>query len=206
MAEKKAQKLEKKTFFEVRVPMTSAKIYLYASSADSLVGKVVNLDLTRSLRGKSLELKAKIKKEGEELVGEPVSVILAGSYVRRMMRKGTDYVEDSFNAECREGIVVVKPFMITRNKVSRPIRNKLRMTAKDYILAQFKSRTSKEIITSIMTNKLQKEIAQKLKKIYPLAVCEIRWLEVVKVFDEEAKSKKEVSKSGENSVKTENAE
>jgi len=191
MAEKKAQKLEKRSFFEVRVPMTSAKIYLYSSSADNLVGKVVNLDLTRSLRGKSLELKAKIKKEGEELVGEPISVILAGSYVRRMMRKGTDYVEDSFNAECRDGVVVVKPFMITRNKVSRPIRNKLRMTAKDYVLAQFKSRTAREIITSIMTNKLQKEISQKLKKIYPLAVCEIRWLEVIKTFDEENESKKE---------------
>lgn len=200
MAEKKAQKLEKKTFFEVRVPMTAARIYLYASSAESLVGKVVSLDLTRSLRGKSLELKAKVKKEGEELVGEPVSIILTGSYVRRMMRKGTDYVEDSFNAECREGIVVVKPFMITRNKVSRPIRNKLRMTARDYILAQFKSRTAREIITSIMTNKLQKEISQKLKKIYPLAVCEIRWLEVVKIFDEEAESKKENSV---NSEKTE---
>jgi len=98
MADKKTKKLEKKSFFEVKVPMTSAKIYLYSSSTEALEGKTVNLDLTRSLRGKSLELKAKIKKEGEELVGEPVSIILAGSYVRRMMRKGADYVEDSFNA------------------------------------------------------------------------------------------------------------
>jgi len=74
--------------------------------------------------------------------------------------------------------------MITRQKVSREIRNKLRMTARDYILSQFKSRTTKEIIASIMTNKLQKEISQKLKKIYPLAVCEIRWLEVLKNSDE----------------------
>jgi len=184
MADKKTKKLEKKSFFEVKVPMTSAKIYLYSSSTEALEGKTVNLDLTRSLRGKSLELKAKIKKEGEELVGEPVSIILAGSYVRRMMRKGADYVEDSFNAGCREGSVIVKPFMITRQKVSREIRNKLRMTARDYILSQFKSRTTKEIIASIMTNKLQKEISQKLKKIYPLAVCEIRWLEVLKNSDE----------------------
>jgi len=184
MAERKTQKLEKKSFFEVKVPMTSAKVYLYSSSADSLVGKAIKLDLTRSLRGKSLELKAKIKKDAEGLVGEPVSVILAGSYVRRMMRKGADYIEDSFIAECKDGKMIVKPFMITRNKVSRTVRNKIRMGAKEYILAQFKSREIREAITSVISNKIQKELSQKLKKIYPLAVCEIRWLEAIEPKEE----------------------
>ncbi len=180
MAEvKQAKKTQKKEFFEVSVPMTSAKVMLFASSQDELIGKFVRLDLTRSLRGKSLELKAKIKKEGNGLIGEPVSLELMGSFIRRMFRKGVDYVEDSFVAECRDNKIIIKLFLITRNKVSRAIRKELRNRAKDFILGHLKIRDSHEVFTEIMTNKIQKELSLKLKKIYPLALCEIRWFEIL---------------------------
>jgi len=174
-----AKKVTKKGFFEVKVPMTAAKIHLYASSADELIGKVVKLDLTRNLRGKSLELKLKVKKEGENLIGEPIKLELIGSYIRRMMRTGIDYVEDSFIAECKDAKAIVKLFMITRNKVSRAIRNELRNTAKKYLEGYLKTRTTKELFTEITINKIQKELSLKLKKIYPLALCEIRVFETV---------------------------
>lgn len=180
MAEiKQTKKLQKKEFFEVKVPMTATKVMLYSSSQEELIGKVVRLDLTRSLRGKSLELRLRVKKEETELVGEPISLILAGSYIRRVFRKGVDYVEDSFVAECRDNKIIVKLFMITRNKVSRAIRKELRNKAKDFILGHLKTRDSREIFTEIMTNKLQKELSLKLKKIYPLAMCEVRWFEIL---------------------------
>lgn len=180
MAEKKSQKLEKRNFFEVRVPITSAKVYLYGVSSDDLLGRIIKIDLTRTLRGKSLELKAKVVKDNQQsLFGEPISLILAGSYVRRMLRKGSDYVEDSFNAETRDFKVLIKTFMITRNKVSRAIRNELRKSSKEYLTGYLKNRSAKEIFTEITTNKIQKDISLRLKKIYPLAVCEVRWFEIV---------------------------
>jgi ribosomal protein S3AE len=175
----KSSKIQKKSFFEVETSATGAKISLYAASAQELNGKIVRLDLTRSLRGKSLELKLKVKADGEKLVGEPVALELAGSYVRRMMRKGSDYVEDSFIAECKDANVILKPFMITRHKVSRSVRKMLRDTAKQYLLAHFRTRTTKEVSTEITTNKLQKELSLILKKIYPLALCEIRVFEIL---------------------------
>ena len=170
----KAGKIQKKSFFEVNSSLTSAKIQLYAASPQELNGKIVKIDLTRSLRGKSLELKLKVKAEGDKLNGEPTSLELAGSYIRRAFRKGADYVEDSFVAECKDNKVVIKPFMLTRNKVSREVRKAIRNTAKDYLLAYLKNRSSREIFTEIMTNKIQKELSLRLKKIYPLALCEIR--------------------------------
>lgn len=170
----KAGKIQKKSFFEVDSSLTSAKIQLYAASPQELNGKIVKIDLTRSLRGKSLELKLKVKAEGDKLNGEPVSLELAGSYIRRAFRKGADYVEDSFVAECKDNKVVIKPFMLTRNKVSREVRKAIRNTAKEYLLSYLKTRSSREIFTDIMTNKIQKELSLKLKKIYPLALCEIR--------------------------------
>jgi ribosomal protein S3AE len=169
----------KKGFFEVAVPMTSSKVALYGESPESLNGRVVKLDLTRSLKGKSLELKFKVKTENGMLVGEPMGVELAGSYIRRMMRKGVDYVEDSFVVECKDCKAVVKPFMITRNRVSRGIRNSLRIETKKHLEAQFKGRTAKEIFSEIMANKIQRELSFKLKKVYPLALCEIRVFKLI---------------------------
>ncbi|MBS3089712.1 hypothetical protein J4461_02405 [Candidatus Pacearchaeota archaeon] len=175
MAEKTTSSREKKkSFFDVNAPITSSKISLYALSPSELNGRIVTLDMTRNLRGKNLEMKLRIQAEGDKLNAEPISIEIMGSYIRRMMRKGSDYVEDSFVTSCKDGQVVAKPFLITRNKVSRSVRNQLRVTAKEYLSGHFTTRTAKELFSEIISNKIQKELSLKLKKIYPLALCEIR--------------------------------
>lgn len=176
----KVKKGAKKSFFEVRAPLTATKIQLYAASPDELVGRVVKLDLTRSLKGKNFEMRLKVVKASDGMLeGEPIGIELMGSYIRRMMRVGIDYVEDSFVAECKDGKVKIKPFMIARNKVSRAVRKELRESARKFVEAHVKTREIKEAFTDIVTNKIQKELFIKLKKIYPLALCEIRVLEIV---------------------------
>lgn len=179
MAEQKVKKNAKKQFFDVKSGITSTKIQLYATSKEELVGRAVILDLTRNLRGKNLVLKLKVNMENGELAANPVSISLAGSYIRRMMRTGIDYVEDSFDAELRDGKARIKSFMITRNKVSRAVRNELRNEAKKFVESYVKARTQREVFSEIMANKIQRDLSLKLKKVYPLALCEIRFFEVV---------------------------
>jgi len=176
----KAKKGAKKSFFEVKTALTATKIQLYGSSADDFIGKIVKLDLTRSLKGKNFELKLRvIKSENGLLEAEPILIELLGSYIRRMMRIGIDYVEDSFEVECKDDKAIVKPFMITRNKVSRAVRKELRNSARKFIESYAKTRPAREMFTDIITNKLQKELFLKSKKIYPLALCEIRVFGIV---------------------------
>ena len=180
MAEQqKVKKNVKKQFFDVRSAVTNVRMQLYAASIEELEGRVVTIDLTRNLRGKNMVLKLKTKLENGALSGEPVSLALAGSYIRRMIRPGTDYVEDSFEVECRDMKTRIKTFMITRNKVSRAVRNELRNEGKKFIEGYVKARTIKEVFSEIMANKLQRELSLKLKKVYPLALCEIRSFEIV---------------------------
>lgn len=180
MAEQKQaiQQGAKKSFFEVKAPATATKIALYAESAEELEGKTVKIDLTRHLRGKSLQLTLRVKKQEEGLVAEPFSAVLVGSYIRRMIRKGTDYVEDSFVTECKDAKVVIKPFFITRKRVSREVRKMLRNRAREHLIVHCTTRTMKELLSEILANKIQRELALVLKKIYPLALCEIRVFEV----------------------------
>ena len=174
----KAKKGAKKAFFEVRAPITATKMQVYGASEEDFVGKVVKLDLTRILKGKNFEMRLKIANKEGFLEGEPISLELVGSYMRRMMRTGIDYVEDSFLIELKDGKARVKPFFITRNKVSRSVRNELRESAKKFLTEYFKVRGARESFSDVMSNKVQKDLFIKLKKIYPLALCEIRVFEL----------------------------
>ena len=169
----------KKKFFEVKVPLTATKVHVYGTSPEELEGRVVRIDMTRSLRGKNLELRAKIKVNNGALEGIPVSLEVMPSYIRRSIRKGTDYIEDSFETERKDAKLRIKPFMIARKRVSRAIRNALREGAKKHLESHVKVRTAEEVFSEITSNKIQKEISIKLKKIYPLALCEIRVAEIV---------------------------
>jgi ribosomal protein S3AE len=174
-----ARNVVRKSFIEVSAPMTSAKLHVYCNSADEMVGKTITLDMTRALRGKSFELVLRLEKDGDKLIGQPISLSLAGSFIRRSMRKSADYVEDSFIAETKEGKVRIKPFMITRSRVSRAVLREIRSNARKLLEAYVRIKTPKELFSDLMTNKIQKELSMKLKKVYPLAFCEIRVFEIV---------------------------
>lgn len=173
------QKTLKKKFFEVKLPLTAAKVFLYGTSIEQFNNNVVKIDLTKNLKGKSLELRAKVMHENGALTGDPISLELIKSYIRRMIRKGSDYVEDSFELTCKDAVLLVKPFLLTRKKVSRAVRNELRIATRKYLEAHMTIRTAHEVFSDMMTNKLQKELFLKLKKIYPLSLCEIRIVEIL---------------------------
>src|SRR3989344_5437234 len=169
----------KKKFFNVVLPLTSAKVCIYGSSAEEMEGKVVRIDMTRSLRGKNLELRARVKNNNGVLEGTPISLEIMPSYIRRSIRKGTDYIEDSFETECKDAKLRIKPFMIARKRVSRAVRNALRENARKHIESHSKARTAEEIFSEITSGKVQRDLSIKLKKVYPLAMCEIRMIEIV---------------------------
>lgn len=189
---KKRKKGAKKKFFDVKVPLTASNVKLYGYEAEELVGNVVKIDMTKNLRGKNLELRAKVKLQDQSLTADIISMRLIQSYLKKVMRRGTDYVEDSFDANTKDFKLKVKPFMITRNRVSRAVRREIRKLTKKFLEGHFTIRNSEEIFSEIMSNKLQKTLSQKVKKIYPLALCEIRVIEVVGPADVKVKKEKDV--------------
>jgi ribosomal protein S3AE len=187
---KKIKKGARKKFFQVEVPLTTTKIHLYGYTPEDMENKVIKLDLTKSLRGKGLELKAVVKLKNDKLVGELSSLKLAPSYIKRSMRRVSDYTEDSFEVECKDAKLRIKPFMIARKRVSRKVLKAIREAARKHIETKIKVRTSDEIFSEIMSNKFQKELSLKVKKVYPLALCEIRMLQVLEKIEKKPKAEK----------------
>ncbi|MEK6913903.1 MAG: hypothetical protein AABW47_04520 [Nanoarchaeota archaeon] len=172
-----AQEKRKKKFFDVEIPIISKQTQMQAYEISELNGRLMKYDLTRALRGKSIMLTLKVKIEGDKATTSPIKLLLMPYFLRRMIRKGTNYVEDSFSAECQDAKLKIKPLLVTRKKVSRAVRNALRVKAREELISYVKDKSSVELFSQVLNNQIQKPLSMKLKKIYPLSLCEIRVLE-----------------------------
>lgn len=175
----------RRKFVEVEIPLTRSKIHLIANTLEELKDKTVKLDLTRQLKGKNIEATVKIKIEKDKAIAHPKKIRLMPYFIRRIIRKRISYVEDSFETPSQESLLKVKPFLITRKRVSKAVRKTLRNKAKNWIEDYIKERTDEEIFSEILSNKMQKPLSLVLKKTYPLSLCEIRFLEIKRPLNTE---------------------
>jgi ribosomal protein S3AE len=121
-----------------------------------------------------------VELKDDKLTTIPRKIQLMPYYLKRMVRKGTNYVEDSFSAECKDAQLRIKPFLVTRRKVTRAVRKALREKAREELKDYIKDKDSEEVFDDILKNRLQRPLSLKLKKIYPLSLCEIKILKVEK--------------------------
>lgn len=168
----------KKRFFNVEIPLINKVTQLRAYDQKELPGRYLKYDLTRNLKGKAAILTLKTVLEGETVIASPVGLTLLPYYLRRMVRRGTNYVEDSFLTSSKDVFVRIKPFLVTRRRVSRAVKKALRNKAKEELSLWAKENTSQKMFEEIIKGKIQKDLSLKLKKIYPLSLCEIRVLKV----------------------------
>ena len=61
-------------------------------------------------------------------------------------------------------------------KVPRPSKKEEKIIA--YLLNWAKENKNEDLFLDVLKNKIQRELSVKLKKIYPLSLCEIRVLKV----------------------------
>ena len=170
----------KKKNITITIPLIDSKIEVLAYDINNLNDKLIRLDMTRKMAGKSLEAVFKVKVSNNEAVAIPIKLVLFQFYLRRLIRKSTSYIEDSFLVDTQNKKLRVKIFLITRKMVPRSIRAKIRKTCQENIKEFCKTKDYEDFFSSVLSNSIQRELAGKLKKIYPLAVCEIKEARVEK--------------------------
>tara|TARA_Y100000310_G_scaffold65417_1_gene60896 strand:+ start:336 stop:878 length:543 start_codon:yes stop_codon:yes gene_type:complete len=175
---------KRKKFFDVEIPLIGKETHLQAYDLKDLEGRTIKYDLTRFLKGKSMIIKLNVKIEGEKAIAVPKETKLMPYFLKRMVRKGTNYIEDSFSTECKNAQIRIKPFLITRRKVSRAVRKALRNKAKAELIEYVKDKDTETLFDDLLKNQIQKPLSLKLKKIYPLSLCEIRIFKIEKKKEE----------------------
>ena len=181
----------KKKFFNVEIPLINENYEVYTYNIEDIDNKTIKIDMTRKLRGKSVDLVFSINVKEGKAIAYPKKLRLLPFFIKHMLRKSISYIEDSIKTESTESKIIIKPFLITRKKVSRAVKSTLRNSARNWIVDYIKTKKNDEIFEDILSGKIQKALSLKLKKIYPLALCEIRVLEVGKKLEKNSEKVKE---------------
>ena len=205
---------KKKKFFDVEIPLIRRTTQLQALNIQELDGKFIKYDLTRMMKGKNILLGAEVKVNDDTATTIPKSIKILRNSIKNPIRKGTDYIEDSFVIECNNAKVTIKPILVSRRRISKRVKRALREKAKKEIISYVQDKNAEDIIAELLKNQLQKPLSLKLKKIYPLSLCEIRIFKIEERFEpkkittqrsEEPKDEKiiekEVEKTQEKKVK-----
>jgi len=152
----------------------------YLADPNAAVGRTVEVSmmvLTGEPQKQSINLKFKIiNRVGEKLNTELVEYRISPAAVRRMGRKGKERVEESIRVVTSDGKVMrVKPFLITRGSPKGAVMANIRKTIMQK-LPQFVAKLTLEgVFDEILSCRLQRALADTVRKMYPIAVSEIRW-------------------------------
>jgi len=104
---------------------------------------------------------------------------LANHYIKRLVRRGRNRIDDSFVVKDSKGAFLrIKTLIITNNKGSKSVRTDLLKKARYELSEILKKTTFENIIKEIIDYKLQKSLKQNLTKIFPIRQVEIRNIKI----------------------------
>ena len=213
MAEtKQALKIVKKKWLPIKASKFFNHEFLgecYIPGPDHLLGRTIaaNLaNLTGDIRQQSVTLKFLVTSlDGEAGIAEVVSCEMAPSSIRRIVRRGSDRIDESFVCEAENGQKVrIKPMIITKASANSGIHRLLRKALVSSLVKYVKNHTFESLINEVITSKLQTTVKSELRKLYPLKAVEVTVLEIVhkekkggEKNGEASEAKAEAKKSGE---------
>ncbi|MFP3256682.1 MAG: hypothetical protein RXO36_02640 [Candidatus Nanopusillus acidilobi] len=146
---------------------------------EEIIGRSVDLNLAfilNNFKYQNYKVIFQINKiSGLKAYTEVKDIMLYPSYIRRITKKGTSKIEDSFIVKTNDGYEVkIKPLVITRFKAHRSQRAEIRKTYRKYLEEKVSSLKYYELIEKVINYDLQNEIKPALNKIFPVSNVEIR--------------------------------
>ena len=152
---------------------------VYKDNVENVIGRTVDLNLAfvlNNFKYQNYKVIFQINKiSGLKAYTEVKEIMLYSSYIRRITRKGTSKIEDSFIAKTSDRYEVrIKPLVITRFKAHRSQKTEIRKTYRKYLEEKASSLKYYELIEKVINYDLQNEIKPTLNKIFPVSNVEIR--------------------------------
>ena len=211
------RKIKKKIWFKIIAPALFNNQVMgetLAAEPDTLIGKTlpINLmNLTRDMRQQNIEVLFKVNKvAGEKASTELIGYRMSPSSIKRIVRRNKIKIDQSLIAETADNIKLkLKLIMLTVNSTNKSVATALRKAAEERVARAVKKLKYDDLVQEIVKHKMQNGLRKQLSKVYPLRICEIRYMGIEKAkqhIEEEApkeekkpKKKKEV---GEKPVKT----
>lgn len=100
--------------------------------------------------------------------------------VKRFMLKKREKIDESFLAKTKDGKKIrVKAVAVTKARTKGSVIAALHNALKANTIAIIAKTNYEELYNEILAKTIQKKISMSLKKIYPITVCELRWISLI---------------------------
>jgi len=194
-------KIKKKRWYEIVAPEVFRNTSLgetLVTEKERVIGKNLKVSLANiigDMKRQSTIIKFRVARlKGDKAVADVIGYSILPTYLRRMIRRGRERVDDSFICKTKDNKQVrVKLFLITRSSAKNPVLTGLRKVGKEITTNAVKNMDYNNFVNDVVFFKLQKSLKEQLRKIFPLKLCEIRHFSLIEAKKEYVAEKKEIN-------------
>ncbi|MFW6272719.1 MAG: hypothetical protein ACOC2U_02935 [bacterium] len=183
-------KRKKKIWYGLYAPEALNSAFLgetFVYSPEDMIGKTISLNLSMVLNDMKKQniitsFRVKETKENKGLT-ELVGYSLSLAYIKRLVRRRRDKIDDSFLVKAKDGKVLrIKTVVMTNSRTYASANSAIRLSLRAKIKKTLKEMTFEEFVNGLINIRLQKDWKSSLNKIYPVKFLEVRYagLEVLK--------------------------
>jgi ribosomal protein S3AE len=154
----------------------------YLVEASAAVGRSVRVNLMQisgDIKNQSSDVKFEITGASENKLNTRITgYYFSPAAIKRFVRRHMTRIDDSLVIQTSDNLKVkIKPFLLTRSKVSRAVEHQLRVSLREELINGVRKTSYDNLFSMVLKYQLQKDIKEKLSKIYPVKNIEIRILE-----------------------------
>jgi ribosomal protein S3AE len=169
-------KVKKKRWFPIFAPKFLGQKEIgesYLNQAEEAIGRVmkVNLrDLTGSMGDQNIYASLKINEvTGSSLQTEIVGYALMSFYLKKLARRNTGKVGDSFVLKTKDNkLMRLKPLVLTVFAVNNSVKTTIRKELQKYLKEEASRSTFEGLVNDLLRRRLQVDFKKKLNKICPV--------------------------------------
>jgi ribosomal protein S3AE len=189
MAKAKARIVtKKKQWVKIVAPAAFEGIELgetYVNEKKEVIGKKISvniMNISRGYRRQNIDVSFEVTGMHEDkAVTEFIGYQIIPSSTKRMVRRGKNKISDSFVAKTADNkFIKIKPILVTRSKTNGSVQTLLRKSMRQYLAGMIAKQKLDDFAKEVVAHRIQKGMFHVAAKIFPLSVCEIRWLHVTK--------------------------
>jgi len=181
-------KWKKKRWYKIVAPKIFREVVLgesFVMDVNSLIGKTVKanlMNITGNARKQNINVKFEVTEiQNDKALTKVISYEMLASAVKRLVRRSRDKVEVTPVFESSDKIKFrIKPIVITRDNCSNSIHTQMRKLVIFELSEYCKKITFEQVVFDVLSGKLQSGFKNKLKKIYPIRMFDVRAITIEK--------------------------
>ncbi|MBI4452437.1 hypothetical protein HY637_03345 [Candidatus Woesearchaeota archaeon] len=183
MAAEQATKAKKKQWYQIVAPKQFGEAVIgetLVSDPGLMIGKTLNhnlMNLTNDIKRQNINIYFKvISVDGNRGMTSIIGYEIIPSSVKRFVRRNSEKMDLSFVCETADNVSLrVKPLVITKADVKGSVAAKMRNNIVQYLTKTIKKTSYGDLMSDLISHKIQSEMRSALNRIYPIKVCEIRY-------------------------------